>query len=77
LIGKHGGNRRAILDRGPTRARRERHGVDRCGAFAAGEDMEERLDEEPVNDKNDSPKGVSTGELSDDRSMNVDLASGE
>lgn len=38
---------------------------------------EERLDEGPVKDRNDSPLGVSAGELSDDRSMNVDLASGE
>jgi len=38
---------------------------------------EERLDEGVVNDRNDSPLGVSAGELSDDRSMNVDLASGE
>jgi len=39
LSGEDGGNRRTILDRGPTGARWERHGVDRCGAFAAGEDM--------------------------------------
>jgi hypothetical protein len=38
---------------------------------------EERLDDEPVNDRNDSLLGVSAGELSDERSMNVDLASGE
>lgn len=39
LSGEDGGNRGAILDRGPTGARRERHGVDRCGPFAAGEDV--------------------------------------
>lgn len=38
---------------------------------------EERFDDEPVRDRNDSRLGVPGGELSEERSMNIDLASGD
>jgi hypothetical protein len=35
------------------------------------------LEDEPVRDRNDSRLGVPDGELSDDKSINIDLVSGE
>jgi hypothetical protein len=39
--------------------------------------MWEELLEEPVRDRNDSRLGVPVAELSDERSMDIDLSSGE
>lgn len=38
---------------------------------------EDRLEDDPVRDRNDSRLGVPEGELSDDKSINIDLESGD
>jgi len=42
-----------------------------------GRMREDRVDDEPVSDKNDSCFGVPEGEFSEDKSMKNDLESGE